>query len=103
MSSSKSVPVDQRCQRAIHENGVRHILAQVTPSSPRFLLKEARLEQVDDAQVLVLRLAITSPPEDGRANREVAARLAQLCGVPPKTLSLQSGHQSRSKRFFLSL
>jgi len=103
MSSSKSGDAARLCVQAVYENGVRHILAQVTPSSPRFLLKDARLQQVDADQVLVLRLALQAPPEDGLANAEARAAIAELCQVPPEQVRLTSGHQSRSKRFFLSL
>lgn len=82
---------------------MRHILAQVTPLSPRFLLKSARVQQVDEDQVLVLRLALTAPPEEGRANAEARDAIAALCQVPSTQVMLTSGHQSRSKRFFLSL
>ena len=51
-----------------------------------------------------LKLAVTAPPVDGKANKEVAVYLAGTFGVSRKSLLLLSGRQSRSKLFcFLSL
>ena len=45
----------------------------------------------------MLKLRLTTPPVDGKANKAVIAFLAKLCGLPKSALSLKSGHQSRSK------
>ena len=51
-----------------------------------------------------LKLAVTAPPLDGKANREVAAYLAEIFGVSRKSVDLLSGRQSRNKLFcFFSL
>lgn len=50
-----------------------------------------------------LRLAVTAPPEDGRANRAAAALLAELFGLRASEVALERGATSRSKVFRLAL
>ncbi len=51
-----------------------------------------------------LKLAVTAPPLDGKANREVVVYLAEILGVSRKSVDLLSGRQSRNKLFcFFSL
>ena len=45
-----------------------------------------------------LRVRVTSP-EDGRANRAVAALLAAALGVPPSSVELVRGGAARDKFF----
>ncbi|RJX26355.1 MAG: YggU family protein [Desulfurivibrio sp.] len=45
-----------------------------------------------------LKLAITAPPLDGRANKAVIHYLAELFGVAKSSISILSGQQSRHKR-----
>ena len=45
-----------------------------------------------------LRVRVTAPPEKGRANKEVAALLAELFGVPARLIK---GESSRRKLFLL--
>ena len=47
----------------------------------------------DDA----LKLRLTTPPVDGRANKAVLAFLAKLLHLPKSALQLKSGQQSRTK------
>lgn len=49
-----------------------------------------------------LRIAVTTPPEDGKANEAVRKLLARAMGVAPSRLSLQRGHTSREKVFIYS-
>ena len=44
-----------------------------------------------------LKLRLTSPPVDGKANKAVIATLARLLDLPKSCLSLRSGLQSRTK------
>jgi hypothetical protein len=46
-----------------------------------------------------VKLRITAPPVDGKANDLVIAILAKLFQVPKAAVSLVSGQQSRQKRF----
>ncbi len=50
-----------------------------------------------------LKLSVTAPPEDGRANAAAAELLGQLFGLRPSAVELVSGHSSRSKVFRLAL
>jgi len=49
-----------------------------------------------------LKLAITSPPVDNKANRAVAAFLADLFKISQKNIKLSSGDKSRRKLFILA-
>lgn len=44
-----------------------------------------------------LRLGVTAPPEDGRANRAAESLLAGVLGVPASRVAVVRGHASRSK------
>ncbi len=46
-----------------------------------------------------LKLRITAPPVDGKANSMIIAILAKLFHIPKSTISLSAGQQSRQKRF----
>lgn len=45
-----------------------------------------------------IKLAITAPPVEGKANGQVTAFFAKLFKIPKSALTLLSGHQSRHKR-----
>jgi uncharacterized protein YggU (UPF0235/DUF167 family) len=45
----------------------------------------------------LLRLAVTEPPEDGRANQAVLRLLADRLGVAPSACTLLRGAASRAK------
>jgi uncharacterized protein YggU (UPF0235/DUF167 family) len=44
-----------------------------------------------------LRVAVTDPPEDGRANRAVCLAVAAALGVPGSAVAVAHGAGSRSK------
>lgn len=46
-----------------------------------------------------LKLRVTAPPVDGKANGLIAEVLAKLFRVPKTAVSLNSGAQSKHKRF----
>lgn len=50
-----------------------------------------------------LRLAVTAPPEDGRANAAAIEFLAELLELRPSAVELVRGHSSRNKVFHLAL
>ena len=54
-------------------------------------------DQVAGLQGEALKLRLTSPPVDGKANKAVLAALARLLDLPKSCLSLRSGLQSRTK------
>jgi len=44
-----------------------------------------------------LQLAVTAPPEDGRANRALCELVSTLLGVKPRQVQLARGASSRAK------
>jgi uncharacterized protein (TIGR00251 family) len=48
-----------------------------------------------------LRLAVTAPPEDGRANRALVELLAELLGVKRSQVEVIGGLMGRDKRFLI--
>lgn len=44
-----------------------------------------------------LKIAVTAPPEKGRANAAVIALLAKVLGVPRSSIEIIRGHASRTK------
>ena len=49
-----------------------------------------------------LKISITAPPTDGKANSELIVFLAKKLGIPKADISLKSGRQSRNKSLLLS-
>lgn len=49
-----------------------------------------------------LKVAVTAPPEDGKANAALEKLLAKTLGLPRTTVSVVSGHASRSKLVHLA-
>lgn len=45
-----------------------------------------------------VKLKVSCPPEDGKANKAVLALLAECLGVSKSSVSLLSGETSRNKR-----
>jgi uncharacterized protein (TIGR00251 family) len=48
-----------------------------------------------------LKVAVTAPPEDGRANRALVETLAEALGVKRSQVELVGGLTSRDKRFLI--
>ena len=48
-----------------------------------------------------LKVAVTAPPEDGRANRALIELLREALGLKRSQLELVSGETSRDKRFLV--
>lgn len=44
-----------------------------------------------------LKIAVTAPPVEGKANKAVVKFLADLLGVPVRDVTVKSGSQSRRK------
>lgn len=49
-----------------------------------------------------LKLRLTTPPVDGKANKAVIAFLAKICHLPKSAFTLKSGHQSRNKTLLVT-
>ena len=45
-----------------------------------------------------IKLTITAPPVEGKANAQVTAFMAKLFKIPKSAITLLSGHQGRHKR-----
>lgn len=56
----------------------------------------------DPAGRPALKVAVTAPPEDGKANAALEKLLAKTLGLPRTTVSVVSGHASRSKLVHLA-
>ena len=50
-----------------------------------------------------LKIKITSPPVDGKANQYLCEFLARLCGISKSAVKLESGDTSRKKRIRIQL
>src|SRR5438552_16386332 len=48
-----------------------------------------------------LKVAVTAPPQDGRANKALAELLAETLGLKRSQVKLLSGETSREKRFLV--
>ena len=57
----------------------------------------ASRNQVDGFEDGTLRLRVTAPPADGKANTGVIALLAKTLGVSRSRLEIVRGHSSRNK------
>ncbi len=49
-----------------------------------------------------VKLAVTAPPTDGKANKAVIAYLSSFFKIPKSAVTIKSGRQSRKKRIFLN-
>lgn len=45
-----------------------------------------------------LRIRVGAPPVEGRANRRLMELLAEACGVPRRSVTLEHGRSARIKR-----
>src|SRR4051794_13778279 len=61
----------------------------------------ARRAGVVGEQNGALKVAVTAPPEDGRANAALAEVLREALGLKRSQLELTSGQTSRDKRFLI--
>ena len=68
-----------------------HIRVQSNSSRNRLIVE-------DDGR---LRLCITTPPVDGKANKAIISLLAKWLKVPKRSISIISGELSREKRIFI--
>ena len=49
-----------------------------------------------------LKVMVTAPPEDGRANKALVETLAKLLALKRSQIQLLSGEKNRDKRFLIS-
>jgi uncharacterized protein (TIGR00251 family) len=61
----------------------------------------ARKRGVKGEQAGALKLAVTAPPEDGRANEALVELLRELLGLKRSQVDLIAGATNREKRFLI--
>ncbi len=61
----------------------------------------ARKPGVQGEQAGSLKVAVTAPPEDGRANKALLEVLREVLGLKRSQVELLSGETSREKRFLI--
>ncbi|MGN6547330.1 MAG: DUF167 domain-containing protein [Aureliella sp.] len=61
----------------------------------------ARREGIVGEQAGALKVAVTAPPDRGRANEAIIEVLADSLGVAKSSITLLSGPTSRQKKFLL--
>ena len=61
----------------------------------------ARRAGVQGEQAGALKVAVTAPPEDGRANQALVEVLREALGLKRSQVELLSGQSSRDKRFLI--
>lgn len=71
-----------------------HLRLKVTPRSSR----DSIAGVLDDR----LKVTITAPPVDGKANAHLIRWFAKLCDVPKSNLEIVAGENSRNKTIAIS-
>jgi len=61
----------------------------------------ARRNGVQGEQSGALKIAVTAPPEDGRANAALVEEMREALGVKRSQIELLSGQTSRAKKFLI--
>jgi uncharacterized protein YggU (UPF0235/DUF167 family) len=56
---------------------------------------------VQGEQAGALKLAVSAPPEDGRANEALVEMLAELLQIRRSQIALLSGQSARDKKFLI--
>lgn len=62
----------------------------------------ARRNAIVGTHAGALRVAVTAPPERGKANAAIEATLAEALGLKAAQVGLVSGPSSREKRFLIA-
>lgn len=88
------VPEHELSWIRVEKDGAVSLMIQVQP--------RAASNRVAGLQGDALKLCITSPPVDGKANEAVISLLAKILKIPKASISIQSGKQGRKKRILLS-
>ena len=66
---------------------------RVTPKASRNYIKE----DTDEQGNCLIRVYVTCPPEDGKANKEVIKLLAKSLDIPKTSITITQGLSSRNK------
>lgn len=62
-----------------------------------YLQPRASADEIVGPHGDALKIRVTAPPLEGKANRHLKKFLADQFGVPPSRVSLEKGHGSRAK------
>lgn len=62
----------------------------------------AKRDAITGTHAGALKISLTSPPTDGRANTALIAFLAEHLNIPRASIELLAGHASRSKTLRLT-
>ncbi len=62
----------------------------------------AKKEGVAGLHGEALKLKLTAPPVDGKANKALIVYLAKLLRVPKSAIEIQRGHKSRAKQICIT-
>lgn len=76
------------------------IVVRGTPSGATFQVKvqpHARKNAITGETGDAIKLAVTAPPVEGRANEACIAFFAELLNVARSSLTIAAGHSSRNK------
>ena len=76
-----------------YQDGIR-INVRVTPRASRNVVMGRRGDN--------LAVKLTSPPVEGRANKDLIKFLAKLLGVSPSSVSIVKGETSREKILYVA-
>jgi uncharacterized protein (TIGR00251 family) len=75
-----------------HEDGII-LRVKVTPNSSRNALVSGQGDH--------LSVKLTSPPVEGKANKQLLKFIGKKLGVPPSSIIVLRGHSSREKVLFV--
>lgn len=75
--------------RVFSIGGRASVGVRVSPSSPRIGLKGLYGER--------LKIALSAPPEDNRANKQLEEAVAEWLGLAREQVRVETGHASRDK------
>lgn len=87
-------PYDMTCLRELANGASVSLSIHVQPKASRTRLAGLHGE--------ALKLCITSPPVDGKANAAVIQFFAKLFKIPKAAVSIASGESNRDKRLVLA-
>ncbi|MDR3747906.1 MAG: DUF167 domain-containing protein [Acidobacteriota bacterium] len=76
-----------------------------TPSGATFQVKvhpRAKKNAITGEIGEALKIALTAPPVEGRANEECVAFLAEVLSVPRSSVTIAAGKSSRNKTILVS-
>ena len=76
-----------------------YLAVRVTPNARR---AEIRIDESDPARP-ALRVKLTVPPEDGKANKALIKLLAKTLGCAPSSITLVRGDTAREKRLHIQI